>query len=269
MEIEEQSDDKVIKSQIKLPTHPSVPLVTLLSAVLTDLDKIVPHTIPKTVHNQLIDSLITIIFSHYEKLSVNENVNQNLAIQLLLDVKFLTMICVRRDCKTLTTKSQEICENLRSKVDPFDLNVFYSYLQSCIKQSVIQMNVSIFLVKFQKIWLVTLLNVILQVLFGCLLGSTNQLNNIGIQEQINLPVTDQEPTIFPYNSSYNDVWFPLLPVTMPITKSLISNLSPQQNVQLTSGESKPQRSSPRRSSPTPGGNFVRSGAAALLADWFS
>lgn len=142
MEIEEQIDDKAIKSQIKLPTHPSVPLVTLLSAVHTDLDKVVPHTIPKTVHNQFIDTLVTILFTHYERLSLNEDVNQNLAIQLLLDVKFITMICVRRDCKTLTTKSQEISENLRSKVDPFDLNVFYSYLQSCIKQSVIQMSVS-------------------------------------------------------------------------------------------------------------------------------
>lgn len=143
IEIEEQVEDKAIKSQIKLPTQPSVSLVKLLSAVLNDLDNIVPHTIPKTVHDKLIDTLVTVIFNHYEKLSLDENVNQNLAIQLLLDIKFLTLICVRRDCKILTTKSQTINEKLRNKVDPFDLDVFYSYLQTCIKRSVLQMNVSI------------------------------------------------------------------------------------------------------------------------------
>lgn len=144
IEIEEQTEDKIINSQIRLPAQPSLSLVTLLSAVLTDLNNIVPHTIPKTVHDRFIDTLVTVIFSHYEKLAENEDVNQNLAIQLLLDVKFLTMICVRRDCKVLTTKSQEISEKLRSKVDPFDLNVFYPYLQNCIKRSVLQMTVSNF-----------------------------------------------------------------------------------------------------------------------------
>lgn len=95
---------------------------------------------PKQVHLQFIEKNIEVTFKHYEIL-LSSNINQTQALQFLFDIKFLTLFAVARENITHIQKSQEICDKLRSKVDPFDLDVFYSYLQYNVKQSVLQSQV--------------------------------------------------------------------------------------------------------------------------------
>lgn len=130
-------------SQINIPSQPSVTLLTVLSEISSELNGILPHTLPKTVHTQFTEITADLILRRYETLSQSETLNQNLALQFLLDVKFLTTMCIRRDNKDMTKKSQQICDAFRAKIDPFDLDVFYKYLQTNVKRSVLQSQVNI------------------------------------------------------------------------------------------------------------------------------
>lgn len=120
---------------------PSLDLHYILQHLNNSLSEILPFTLPKSVHVQFIEENITIIFKHYKTL-LNGNVTQKQAIQFLFDVRFLTTFCVPRENVQLISCSQEICDNLRSKIDPFDLDVFYSYIQNNVKRAVVQSQVS-------------------------------------------------------------------------------------------------------------------------------
>lgn len=99
-----------------------------------------PHTLPKQVHLQYIEKNVSVLLERYETL-VALNLNQNLSLQFLFDVKYLTTYCIPKENIELMQKSQSICDKLRSKIDPFDLDVFYSYIQNNVKQSVLQSQV--------------------------------------------------------------------------------------------------------------------------------
>lgn len=105
-----------------------------------DLSCILPQTLPRSIHVQFIERNIETIFRYYQNIS-SQNLNQNQSLQFLFDVKFLTTFCIPRENATLISFSQEICDKLRAKIDPFDLDVFYSYLQSNVKRSVMQSQV--------------------------------------------------------------------------------------------------------------------------------
>lgn len=53
-----------------------------------------------------------------------------------MDVRHLTLLLVPRENKKYMELSQEICEFLRQKIDPFDYDVFYPYIQTNLKRSV-------------------------------------------------------------------------------------------------------------------------------------
>lgn len=101
------------------------------------LSYVLPHTLPKTVHMQLLERSVDVILSQYEKL-LSTTLNQKQALQFLFDVKFVMLFCVPRENMKLVQKCQEICDKLRTNIDPFDLDVFYSYLQNNVKQSALQ-----------------------------------------------------------------------------------------------------------------------------------
>lgn len=100
-----------------------------------------PHTLPKQVHLRFIERNVSVILDSYVAV-LDVNLNQNLSLQFLFDVKFLTMFCIPKENIELMQKSQVICDKLRSKVDPFDLDVFYSYIQNNVKQCVFQSQVN-------------------------------------------------------------------------------------------------------------------------------
>lgn len=140
IEIQEQTEEKVFVSQIRVPSQLSSILHNTLTNLCEKINSILPHTLPKQVHLQYIERNIFVILDNYESV-VDFNLNQKLSLQFLFDVKFLTMFCIPKENIELMQKSQLICDKLRSKVDPFDLDVFYSYIQNNVKQSVFQSQV--------------------------------------------------------------------------------------------------------------------------------
>lgn len=241
-EIQEQTDEKVFKSQIKLPSQPSLCLQKIFSEINNQINVIIPHTLPKQIHLQFIEEQTNLILQQYETLS-NLSLNQTQALQFLFDVKYLTALCISRENVSLVTKSQSICDKFRSQIDPFDLDVFYSYLQTNIKMAVLQS----------------------QVILGCLLPSMGQLSSLGILEKNK--EHENEPSVLAISIPSTVSWFPLLPVTAPIQKvtqasSITHNTYKDVNARSTDINKKSNSVS-----------SVRSGAAAFFGamtnDWFS
>ncbi|XP_030754438.1 conserved oligomeric Golgi complex subunit 1 isoform X2 [Sitophilus oryzae] len=208
IEIQEQTEEKVFKSQIKIPLKPSVPLTNVLVKLNKDLSKVLSHTLPKPAHVQFIETHVALILKEYEQISLL-NLNQVQALQSLLDVRFLATLCIPRENTELVTFGQNICDTLRSKIDPFDLDVFYSHLQNNIKKSIIQS----------------------QTLFGCLLPSSSQLINLGAYTKGK--ESEVSPSLMALSTPSTSTWFPLLPITVPSQKlpeSLTSKPSPKRFV---------------------------------------
>lgn len=121
-----------------MPAGPSLRLQEFLYAVSRILDEIIPHTLPPEVHNNFVEKVATITLTHYNKVIQEEetDINQRCALQLLMDVRHLTLLLIPRENKNGIDSSHEICEFLRQKVDPFDYDVFYPHIQSNLKRSV-------------------------------------------------------------------------------------------------------------------------------------
>ncbi|KAG5894614.1 hypothetical protein JTB14_026145 [Gonioctena quinquepunctata] len=241
IEIQEQTEEKVFKSQIKVPLKPSLALSGLLARMNDDLCSALPHTLPKAIHTQFIQDSAAVIFGHYKKLAEKE-LNQKQALQFLFDMKFLTTFCIPRDNVELVSLSQEICDKLRSRIDPFDLDVFYSFLQNNVKKAVVQS----------------------QVLFGCLLPSSGQLSSLGISEKQR--EQDQNPSILALSTPSTSSWFPLLPVTVPSQKM------PGQSAKNTKeNPKKSSKAAPKK--PQDPTSVMKQSAASLFGglttDWFS
>lgn len=96
------------------------------------------------IHSDFIDKVASITFAHYNRVirEKETEINQRCALQLLMDVRHLTMLLVPRENKRQMELSQEICEFIRQKIDPFDYDVFYPYIQTNLKKSVQRVQVS-------------------------------------------------------------------------------------------------------------------------------
>lgn len=123
-----------------MPSHPSLPLYDLLLELNTNVNEILPHTLPKQIHVDFIESCMEKILNQYSIL-INNELHQTQALQFLFDVKFITTLCISRENVQLVGKSQSLCDTLRSKIDPFDLDVFYTYLQNNVQKCVYQSQV--------------------------------------------------------------------------------------------------------------------------------
>lgn len=130
-----------------MPSHLSLPLYDLLVELNTNVNQILPHTLPKQIHVDFIESCVEKILTHYS-IFVNNNLHQTQALQFLFDVKFITTLCIPRENIQLMNKSQSLCESFRSKIDPFDLDVFYSYLQNNVQKCVFQSQVKPLLIDY-------------------------------------------------------------------------------------------------------------------------
>ncbi|XP_022908851.2 conserved oligomeric Golgi complex subunit 1 isoform X1 [Onthophagus taurus] len=240
IEIQEETEEKTFKSHIKVPYQLSLALQESLNYLCDCLSRILPHTLPKQVHLNFLERNVQVLLGQYEKI-VAGDLTQKQALQFLFDVKFLTVFCVPRENMKLVQKSQEVCDKLRENVDPFDLDVFYGYLQNNVKRCTLQS----------------------QVILGCLLPNNNQLSNLGMMEKNK--EHEKDPSILPISIPSSNSWFPLLPVTAPIQKTATA-------VSLQSKDQKisPKVKSTKKSLDT--ANTMRSAAAlfgAMTTDWFS
>ncbi|VEN51670.1 unnamed protein product [Callosobruchus maculatus] len=208
IEIQEQTDDeKVFKSQIRVPLKPSLTLSEILDQLNENLSKVLPHTLPKQVYLQFIEKNVFAILRHY-KIYAESDLNQKQALQFLFDVKFLATFCIPRENSQLVTYSQDICDKFRSKVDPFDLDVFYPYLQSNVKRAVGQS----------------------QIILGCLLPSSHHLASLGISEKNK--EQEQNPSLLALSTPSITTWFSLLPISVPTPKSAAGQLTSKKSAKV-------------------------------------
>ncbi|XP_011699019.1 PREDICTED: conserved oligomeric Golgi complex subunit 1 isoform X1 [Wasmannia auropunctata] len=133
---EESGEGKRIKSEILIPYQPSIPLQKFLTAVCKDLNKIIPHTLPKRVLQQIIESIITELFNYYLNASKNLDLRQKQAFQVLYDIRYCTLLMVPHENKILNELSTKTCDAVLAKIDPFDYGVFNPFINTNVKKSV-------------------------------------------------------------------------------------------------------------------------------------
>lgn len=215
---EKDDEEKVIESTIKVPSGPSLKLQEYLYSISRILDEVVPHTLPPEVHTIFLERVTDVTFTHYNKV-IKENetdINQRCALQLLMDVRHLTMLLVPRENKKTMEFSHEICEFLRQKIDPFDYDVFYPYIQTNLKRSV------------QRV----------QTLLGSLILHHGQLSGIlGCKPIISGGSADKTPHLLTMASTDSSQWFSLLPA--------IAAVNLHKKIEKT--KKKPPTASPSRS----------------------
>lgn len=249
---EKDEEGNPIESTIKVPAGPSLKLQEYLYSVSRILDEVVPHTLPVETHILFIERVTAITFSHYNKV-IKENetdINQRCALQLLMDVRHLTLLLVPRENKKSMELSSEICEFLRHKIDPFDYDVFYPYIQTNLKRSV------------QRV----------QTLLGSLILHHGQLSGIiGTKPVLSGGSGDKAAALLAAGDSH---WFSLLPVAAPPTH-LKKQDKPAKKKPISSSPNKSKSDISDLMTSSLPINFAnaRSGAASffnsMTSDWFS
>lgn len=163
-----------------------------LHDIVTQLNRIIPHTLPRTIHSSIVDELIQALYVYYNALVQNEFVKQNQkgAWQFFFEVKILMALFVGRDQKQANDTMQSLVTQFKTMIDPFDFDVFYQHVNNNIKKNVMRMQHGL----------------------GCLIPNLEQLSGIAGQ-QAGVNSHDKDPNILTLSSTANTVaWFPLLPI---------------------------------------------------------
>ncbi|KAJ8970817.1 hypothetical protein NQ317_007180 [Molorchus minor] len=238
IEIQEQTEEKVFKSKIKVPLKPSLILNNILLKLNNSLNCVLPHTLPKTIHLKFIERNVQVILSMYERLLATE-LNQIQALQFLFDVKYLAALCIHRENVQLVSYSQEICDKLRSRIDPFDLG------RNNVKKSVFQS----------------------QMILGCVIPSSAQLASLGVLEKSK--EQEQLPSVFGAKYSIIILLVPIITNNCAIPENGLKK-DYEGSWYFDYGQ-KPTKTTPKKSQDQ--GSVVRQSAASLFGglttDWFS
>ncbi|KAG7200581.1 hypothetical protein KM043_001141 [Ampulex compressa] len=133
---EDSGEGKRIKSEILVPYQPSIRLQKFLTAVAKDLNRVVPHTLPRKVLYEIVESVAKELLDYCLEVSNSADLRQKQAIQVLFDVKYCTLLMVPRENKALVDLSSRATEGLLAKIDPFDYDVFDPFISTNVKKSV-------------------------------------------------------------------------------------------------------------------------------------
>lgn len=191
--IEEQDDKNMtVQSKIEIPTQICISVQCWLFDVITSLGKIVPHTMPKNIHSQIIIELVHRLSIRYQTLSNDTftKSNQKASWQFFFDVKVLILLFVSRENKHMKEKLLGIANTFKSFIDPFDFDVFYQHVNINVKRNA----------------------AFLQQGMGCLIPNMEFLGST--MGSVNLTNThERDPNILEMSSAdANTEWFALLPV---------------------------------------------------------
>ncbi|XP_017889785.1 conserved oligomeric Golgi complex subunit 1 isoform X2 [Ceratina calcarata] len=133
---EDSGEGKRIKSEILVPYQPSIQQQKFLTAVNKDLNKIIPHTLPKKVLHEIIEHVAAELLNYYLTTSSKVNLSQKQAFQVLFDIKYSSLLMIPRENKNLSDLSIKACDNVLSKIDPFDYDLFNPFIHTNVKKSV-------------------------------------------------------------------------------------------------------------------------------------
>uniref|UniRef100_A0ABI8AH11 Conserved oligomeric Golgi complex subunit 1 n=1 Tax=Felis catus TaxID=9685 RepID=A0ABI8AH11_FELCA len=220
LEIQEEAESgSCIMSTIRLPTQPSWYVQSFLFSLCQEINRVGGHALPKVTLQEMLKSCMVQVVAAYEKLSEEKQVKkegafpmtQNRALQLLYDLRYLSIILTARGEEVKSGRSKQdsriekVADSLETLIDPFDLDVFTPHLNSNL----------------------TRLAQRTSVLFGLVTGTENQFtprsNTFNSQEPHN---------ILPLASS--QIRFGLLPLSMTSTrKAKSTSRSIETKTQLT------------------------------------
>ncbi|XP_012251073.2 conserved oligomeric Golgi complex subunit 1 [Athalia rosae] len=244
---EEGEEGKRMKSEILVPYQPSISVQKFLAAVSKDLNAVIPHTLPKKILHEIVDAVVMELFEFYAEMSNCEGLKQKQALQILLDTKYTTLLMVPRENKKFTDKSTQLCESIQSKIDPFDLDVFYPFIHANVKKSA------------QRT----------QLIFGNLVPHSEQLHSVlGVRTASTVGEAGKAATDFPGVLAVcpGAPWFPPLTVTAPSRTVPIIPVALQDK---SMRKKTPTKTHTRNDS---AGSTIKSGAAAFFgamgSDWF-
>ncbi|XP_055640668.1 conserved oligomeric Golgi complex subunit 1 isoform X2 [Toxorhynchites rutilus septentrionalis] len=204
---ENDEQNKPVQSTIRVPALPSFPLQKLLHVVVSLLNSLVPHTIPKLIIVQIVNRINTYVHSHYEYLAMCEFVqkNQNCALQYYFDVKFVQLLFASREKRQPADSYSKLTSSFKSYIDPFDFDVFHPHVILNVKRAVQRM----------------------QQFFGVLLVNSEQLSSILVSGNTSAAGAgsklgqDKNPNILALSSnSSSETWFPLLPIVTKETSTV-------------------------------------------------
>ncbi|XP_074016129.1 LOW QUALITY PROTEIN: conserved oligomeric Golgi complex subunit 1 [Numenius arquata] len=218
IEIQEETESgNSITSKIRLPVQPSWYVQCLLFSLCQEVNRVGGHTLPKVTLQELLRTCMAEVLAAYEKLVEEKQekkpgafpLTQNRALQLLYDLRYLSIILTAKseEAKTSRIKQdsgvEKVTDFLEGHIDPFDLDVFTPHLNSNLNRLVQRTSV----------------------LFGLLTGTENQYTSrsgaLSSQELHN---------ILPLASS--QIRFGLLPLSMSSSRKNKSAARSAERVQV-------------------------------------
>ncbi|XP_061311212.1 conserved oligomeric Golgi complex subunit 1 [Pezoporus flaviventris] len=217
-EIQEETESgTTVTSKIRLPMQPSWCVQCLLFSLCQEVNRVGGHTLPKVTLQELLRGCMAQVLAAYEKLMEEKQekkagtfpMTQNRALQLLYDLRYLSIILTAKSEETKPSRikhdsrMEKVIDFLEGHIDPFDLDVFTPHLNSNLNRLVQRTSV----------------------LFGLLTGTENQYTSrsgtLSSQEQHN---------ILPLASS--QIRFGLLPLSMSSSRKTKSASRSTDRVQV-------------------------------------
>ncbi|XP_006886302.1 PREDICTED: conserved oligomeric Golgi complex subunit 1 [Elephantulus edwardii] len=151
LEIQEETESgSSVTSKIRLPVQPSWYVQSFLFSLCQEINRVGGHTLPKVTLQETLRNCMLQIIAAYEKLAEENQakregafpVTQNQALQLLYDVRYLSIVLTSRSEEAKGGRSRPLCrtekvtEYLEALIDPFDLDVFTPHLNNNLSRLV-------------------------------------------------------------------------------------------------------------------------------------
>ena len=134
------------------------------------------------VTQQITEKIIEKLHEYYQQLAANE------FVQYYFDVRFIQLMFVTREQKTMNDKYNQLVNAFKGFIDPFDFDVFYTHLNGNVKKAGVRMLYSL----------------------GNVIPNMDQLSNILGPNQYK---QEKDPNILALSTNTSAVmFFPLLPV---------------------------------------------------------
>ncbi|NXX75408.1 COG1 protein, partial [Urocolius indicus] len=151
IEIQEETESgNSVTSKIRLPAQPSWYVQSLLFSLCQEVNRVGGHTLPKVTLQELLKTCLAEVLAAYEKLMEEKQekkagafpMTQNRALQLLYDLRYLSIILTAKSEEAKPSRMKQdsglekVTDFLEAHIDPFDLDVFTPHLSSNLNRLV-------------------------------------------------------------------------------------------------------------------------------------
>ncbi|XP_040845511.1 conserved oligomeric Golgi complex subunit 1 isoform X1 [Ochotona curzoniae] len=150
LEIQEETESgSSITSKIRLPTQPSWYVQSFLFSLCQEINRVGGHALPKVTLQEMLQSCRVQVVAAYERFSEEKTkkegafpVTQNRALQLLYDLRYLSLVLTTKGEEGKSGRSkpdprlEKVTDHLEGLIDPFDLDVFTPHLNNNLSRLV-------------------------------------------------------------------------------------------------------------------------------------